>query len=94
MSLSVGILRVLVQGVGGCLAHNGGVAVPEGSEPVVIDAFVDGQFGAVDRQSWVEQFVDSKWENRFDVVWQIAVIALTVETLAILALTFINHSKR
>ncbi|KAA0170510.1 hypothetical protein FNF27_06572 [Cafeteria roenbergensis] len=67
---------------------------PEGSEPVVIDAFVDGQFGAVDRQSWVEQFVDSKWENRFDVVWQIAVIALTVETLAILALTFINHSKR
>lgn len=67
---------------------------PAGTDPVIIDAFSGGTFGPTNRQTWVETFVDAKYEDRFDVVWQIGVIAAVVEILAILFLTFINHSKR
>lgn len=67
---------------------------PTGEDPTIIEAFVDGRFQAVDRQVWVESFVDAKYEDRWDVMWQIALIALVVEILAIVFLTFINHSKR
>jgi ABC-type multidrug transport system ATPase subunit len=67
---------------------------PAGEDPTIIEAFVNGRFQAVDRQTWVETFVDAKYEDRWDVMWQIALIALVVELLAIIFLTFINHSKR
>ena len=69
-------------------------STPAGEDPVVIDAFSGGSFGPINRQVWVETFVDAKYEDRLDVVWQIIAITAVVETLAIIFLTFINHSKR
>jgi ABC-type multidrug transport system ATPase subunit/ABC-type multidrug transport system permease subunit len=63
-------------------------------EPVIIKAFRGGQFGTVDRNIWVEEFVDNTWERRFDSHWQIAIVAVVVQILAMLCITFINHSKR